>query len=201
MSNKLLLVNLKITNLKIRIKVKNNFFNCVCSPLRINHPKNFCILKNNFIYTIFKYNKVNTINITKLKNKIEIYKSINNLLNIFDLSINTLKPYVYKNKRKLFIVDNISCFSFILNFTYSLKDLYQYIRKNVINTNLICSFKYSYLFKCITLSHKRFKGKLLLYKSGKFTILGVKNYKSLLKLKNYLVNFIYNYKNEYLRSL
>lgn len=197
MANAFRTVKLKISNIKVRIKLTNITNNCICSPIRFNHPKNYCIIKNKFVYIIFKYNTVNTINITKIKCKQQIFQAINHILNLLNLSKKNLKYYKNKYKKKLYKIDNISLYS---NLPYKripipIFDIHTYIKSKQIYTNLISSYKYSNIFKSLSLWTKYKKGKILLFQSGKFNILGVKSFKQILSLKNSLITLFFNLLN------
>ena len=164
----------KITNVKISLKIKEKSLDSVqkiCEREGINFKRylNFLIIRDIYIFTIFKTGKSNQnhVNITKIPNLLNVEKSINQLTEKYNIS-------VIENN---YIVDNI---------TGSLDLKKEIILKNFIKTvdkinDKHFSFQISYnnsifpgLYLKVQKNSKKI-GSIGIFFSGKVNIVGCKN--------------------------
>lgn len=161
-----------IKNIKFRCLIKKNFFTCICYPARKTHPKNFCVFKHRFVYIVFKYNTINTVNITKVKRFSDIKVAIDLFLQYFNLSPDILVPYSDNTFVK---IDNIVATGkgqTKNNKDISLYQIYSYLKTDT-KFNFYCHLRNT-SFPTLYLTCKNISGKILLFRSNKFCIVGVK---------------------------
>ena len=154
----------KIANIKISIKTKGLCLNNVLNKALENklycvNYKNYIVLKNTFTYIIFKYNKnkINHINITKLKSKIDVLAAIKLIKKLLNIKIH------------FFSIDNIIATGFIgdkLNLQFIIEKKYFEVMKynNETFPGLFIKFEI---------------GTIILFSTGKFVCVGVKSEKNL----------------------
>lgn len=169
-----------ISNIKIRFKVNFKFEKCVCSSSNLNHSKNFCVLREKFVFIIFRFNISNTINVTKIENIKHILEARNILKKKFNLKNS---DFEFFSNRKKFIVDNITYSNVLNEQNFSLRLFYEFL-----GNNKFLNSKYRlFSFPAIQLWKRNHKGKILLFRSGKYNIVGVKCCQQIHYLKKRLI--------------
>lgn len=157
---------------KLRRKIKQK---CLCSSTHLSTYKNFCVYryKNEdvkFTYIIFKSGFVN---ICGIKNFPETIIALKQLCKIVKRTKNWKKNFIYLKGRKKIIPDNITVHGKLRKQIPS--DFYSldlWIKKQL-KDSYKSNFNYLH-FPGLFLSPKGKRGKIVLFRNGKFNLLGMK---------------------------
>ena len=172
----------EIKNIKLSIKIGPFNLNTVCNHLKYHNiemdiKNNFIIIRNKFVYILFKSNSkiFNHINITKIQSEIFINESITHILNI-------LKPlniiyHSYKIDNITAILHNNNMNVNILKLANNLKSKF-YIRLN--------KEKFPGIFIAFR------NGLVIIFNSGKIVSVGCKSINSLKELHAEVILHINN---------
>ena len=177
----------KISNIKYSFKIHpfllfldNN--KCLCNIKRKKHF-NFCIVKDKYTYIIFKSGHVNVCKVVSKGNIKESLLVFKKLFNIKDTKF--MKTYKIENIccNGSIDIDNFNLHNFyeILTLKYKYKNQY-YFRYN---TNI---------FPALYVKTSNLRGKILLFSSQKFVVVGINNKKCLYSQLKNLDAFISIYK-------
>ena len=148
-------------HLKIAKETSKQFFTkhkCVCSKRKKAHY-NFCVIKDKFTYIFFHSGH---INVCKLRKPEDLEQSVSLLLQLLAFNKNDIiKKITIDN---ITIKGNFNCPFIPLNklFNHLKTQNYQYFHYD------------SLLFPAFYIYFKNIKGKVLLFRSGRFSIVGLK---------------------------
>jgi TATA-box binding protein (TBP) (component of TFIID and TFIIIB) len=167
----------KVTNIKVSIKCLKISLDtvkeiCDKNKFKTKIYNNFIIFTSEYIYTIFRSkekNNYNHINITKIKQKIDIEKAIEKLQLI---GIKTIQDSL--------IIDNITG-SFDLKKELILKDLIEITQNYQFKGNIYISYnneKFPGMFLKVKIDNKRI-GTIIIFHSGKVVFVGCKRLRNL----------------------
>ena len=147
---------------KIKKETSKQFFkkkNCVCSKRKKVHY-NFCVIKDKFTYIFFHSGH---INVCKLHKKEDFEQAVSLFLQLLSFNQNDII--------KRITIDNITIKG---NFNCRFIPLDQLF--NHLKTQNYQYFHYdNLLFPAFYLYFENIKGKILLFRSGKFSVVGLKN--------------------------
>lgn len=167
----------KINNIKYSFKVDPKALKstCVCNVIRKKKHLNFCIYKNKYTYVVFLSGH---INVCKIRNFEEVKSSYNNFLEHMNISENSVTKH-YK-------VENVCCNGIIIKVpNFTLRRLYHFLTSNSVKNQY---YRYNAeIFPALYISTNNVKGKILIFSSGKFIIVGSNNYKCL-QTQMYILN-------------
>ncbi len=161
----------KINNIKYSFRFEPDFLgkNCLCDTnnIRSNKQKkhyNFCIVKKKYTYVIFRSGH---INVCKVSSESEILDSLNLFLKIFDINNATISSIPYK-------IENICCHGILnVNTKFCLSDLYKILTSTETGEKNQFYFRYNTsIFPALYIKAIRRKGRILVFSSKKFVIVG-----------------------------
>lgn len=163
----------KVTNIKVsincnKVSLDSVLLQCENKQIKTKVYPNFILFESKFVYTIFKNKEINSynhINITKIKNKLELRESLNQLKTYFGITFikNTLK------------VDNITG-TLNLQKEIVLKELINYTETYKFDGDIFISYnneKFPGAFLKVKKENKKI-GSILVFHSGKVVFVGCK---------------------------
>jgi len=169
-------MSVKLTNIKVSVNCIGESLYSVCDKLRksfIRHKiyNNFVVVKDRFVYTIFRQSKnsENHINITKIK-KIEEIED----------SIEIIEGFGFNIIKKSIKIDNITG-SLDIGKEIFIKDLIESVKKSELSKDILISYS-NEKFPGIFLKVKKLDqkiGTIIAFHSGKIVFVGCKNIQSL----------------------
>lgn len=182
-----------LNNIKLRIRIKKNRAinkdKCICSHPKPKH-RNFCILQKykqeeKRTFSVFRGGSVNITGIRDFRN-------ITDAIKIFchEEKLNWKKDLRKFKTFGLFIVDNLS-FNGHLQSHLSLKNLNSFTR-NFPKGNFTCVYDISH-FPGLFLQPRSGAGRILIFRSGKFCVVGLKCYEKIIPLLEALDVHIQDY--------
>lgn len=165
-------MSVNVTNIKVSVNLEKQSLDSVEKKIkdsRLAYKKynNFIVLRDNFVYTIFRSgkNNFNHVNITKIKHFFEVEEAIDILQNL-DLNIN----------RKSLKIDNITG-SIDLKKEVRIEDVIELISSNANFSNIKISYN-NEKFPGLFLKLKSV-GTIIIFYSGKVVFVGCKTAENL----------------------
>ena len=165
-------MSVNITNIKVSVNIEHQSLDTVekrIKDLSLTHKRynNFIVLRNNFVYTIFRTgkNNLNHVNITKIKDFNQVEKALNNLQNI-GLNIN----------EKSLHIDNITG-SIDLKKEVHIESIIKFLHTNIEYKDVKVSYN-NEKFPGLFLKLKSV-GTIIIFHSGKVVFVGCKKLEDL----------------------
>lgn len=174
----------KIVNIKLHCYIKFRLKKCYCSKEKQNHSRNFCVHKKfnlssvpKICFTLFKSGFVN---ICGLKSNKEISLSLDYLTKTIQLQEKLPhKSYpIFKTKnKKTIVIDSITFTGHLKNsisFDFEIADRWIKEINNIFKLDYVSTNFDGLHFPGWFINFKKVSGKILLFRSGKFNIVGVR---------------------------
>ena len=185
--NGLEIISISHYKIHFRIIEKERFSkgNCICTKKNFLNHKNFCIFKNKlFTYIVFHSGFINIVGIRERSHCLTAVALFTILFKVSPEIIN----------KKLFEIDNITAKGNLL-MKLDLRHLYCYIKKY---TKFAAN--YNPLHFCALYLALTEKGKVLLFSSGKISIVGTQCLSQLEEIRLHLCVLMNNYMKKYTKE-